>query len=152
MGTSKAAAAISPVQGAEAPPSVPPATTIISNPASTDIPEEPQGVDPPSKLYNTRVGPRPPSPKHPRPPRIAQPSKRARTSGPRESSSSRPEPSQSSAAQSPARSSPQLSPASRIRHPLFHCDPIPGNVDCRAKNFHGESYYDIPALAADPRL
>ena len=35
---------------------------------------------------------------------------------------------------------------------MFHCDPIPKNVDCRAKDFHGESYYDIPALAADPRF
>ena len=41
---------------------------------------------------------------------------------------------------------------SRIRRPLFHCDLIPRNVDCRAKDFHGESYYDIPALAADPRF
>ena len=69
-----------------------------------------------------------------------------------ESSCSRPEPSQSPAAQSPKRSSPQLSPASRIRRQLFHCDPIPGNVDCRAKDFHREFYYDIPALAADPRF
>ena len=89
---------------------------------------------------------------HPWHPRRASPSKRARISGPGESSRSRPDPSQSPAAQSSARSSPQLSPASRIRRPLFHCDPIPENVDCRAKDFHGESYYDIPALAADPRF
>ena len=25
-------------------------------------------------------------------------------------------------------------------------------MDCRAKDFYGESYYDIPALAADPRF
>ena len=25
-------------------------------------------------------------------------------------------------------------------------------MDCHAKDFHGESYYDIPALAADPRF
>ena len=96
--------------------------------------------------------PPPPSPVHPRPPRRAPPSKRARTSGPGESSRSRPEPSRSSVAQSPAQSSPQLSLASRIRCPLFHYDPIPRNVDCRAKDFHGESYYDIPALAANPRF
>ena len=89
---------------------------------------------------------------HPWPPRRAPPSKRARTSGPGESSRSRPEPSRSPAAQSPAQSSPHLSPASKIRHPLFHCDPIPGNVDCRAKDFHGESYYDIRALAADQQF
>ena len=89
---------------------------------------------------------------HPRPPRRAPPSKRAWTSGPGESSRSRPEPSQSLTAQSSARSSPQLSPASSIRRPLFHWDPIPGNVDCRAKDFHGECYYDIPTLAANPRF
>ena len=89
---------------------------------------------------------------HPRPPQRAPPSKRARTSSPGESSRSRPKPSSPPPAQSPARSSPQLSPASRIRRPLFHCDPILGNVDCRAMYFHGESYYDIPALAEDPRF
>ena len=128
------------------------ATAIISNPASADIPKEPQGAEPPSRRYNTRVGPRPPSPVHPRPRLRASPSKRARTSGPGESSRSRPEPSQSPATQSPVRSSPQLSPVSRIRRPLFHCDPIPGNGDCRAKDFHGEFFYGIPALAADPRF
>ena len=101
----------------------------------------------PIQAISHRVGPRSPSPVHPRPPRRAPPSKRARTSGPRESSRSSPEPSPSPVAQS---SSPQLSPASRIRRPMFSCDPIPGNVNFRAKDFHGESYYDIPALAADP--
>ena len=124
----------------------------MQSPASAEIPEEPQGAVPPSRRYNTRVGPRPPFPVHPRPPPRAPPSKLARTSGPGETSSSRPEPSQSPTAQSPARSSPQLSPASRIRRPLFHCDPILENVDCRAKDFHRESYYDIPALTADPRF
>ena len=42
---------------------------------------------------------------------------------------------QSPAAQSLAQSLPQLSLASRIRRPLFHCDLIPRNVDCRAKDF-----------------
>ena len=35
---------------------------------------------------------------------------------------------------------------------MFSCDPIPGKVNCRAKDFHGESHYDIPALATDPRF
>ena len=35
---------------------------------------------------------------------------------------------------------------------MFSCDLIPGNVNCRAKDFHGESYYDIPALATDPQF
>ena len=129
-----------------------PATALMQSPASAGIPDESQGAEPPSRRYHTRVGPRPPSPMHPRPPRRAPPSKWARTSSPGESSRSRPEPIQPPVAQDPAPSSPQLSPASRIRRSLFSCDPIPGNVNCRAKDFHGESYYDIPALAADPRF
>ena len=49
-------------------------------------------------------------------------------------------------------SSPQLSPASRIRRPMFTSNPIPGNVDLHASDFNGESYYDIPALTADQRF
>ena len=98
------------------------------------------------------MGPRPPSPVHPRPPRRASPSKRAQISGPGESSHSRPEPLQPPATQDPTQSSPQLSPTSRIRRPLFSCDAIPGNVNYRAKDFHGESYYDIPVLETDPRF
>ena len=82
--------------------------------------------------------------------RRARPSKRARTSGPGESSSSRPEPSPSAAPEES--SSPRLSPASRIRRPLFVGHPIPGNVGLHARDFHGESYYDVPALIADPRF
>ena len=148
--TSRVAACHSPTHGAKAPLSLLPATAMMQSPASTDIPEEFQGAEPLSKRYHTRVGPRPPSPVHPRPPQRAPPSKRARTSCWGESSLSRPEPLQPPTAQNSAPSSPQLSPASRIRRPLFSCDPIPGNVNCRAKDFHGEYYYDIPALVADP--
>ena len=137
-GTSRAADAHSPDQAAETPPTLAPAA----------ISEEAQALEPPSRRYQTRVGPRAPSPVHPRPRRRAPPSKRARTSGPGESSRSRPEPSPPPVDQG---SSPQLSPASRIRRPMFSCDPIPGNVDLRARDFHMESYYDIPALTADQR-
>ena len=89
---------------------------------------------------------------HQRPPRRVSPSKRARTSSPGEFSSSRLEPSQSPAAQSLTRSSPQVSPASRIRRPLFHYDLIPGNVNCRAKDFHEESYYDISSIGSGPTV
>ena len=94
----------------------------------------------------------PPSPEHHRPPRRAPPSKWARTSGPGESSRSRSEPPQSPPHPSHDAASPQLSPASRIRRPIFHCDPIPGNSNCRAKEIHLDFYYDLPALAADPGL
>ena len=138
-GTSRAAEAHSPNQAAESPPTLAPAA----------IPEEPQASKPPSRRYQTRVGPRAPSPVHLRPCRRAPPSKRARTSGPSESSSSRPELSPPPAEES---LSPQLSPASRIRRPMFSYDPIPRNVDLCARDFHGESYYDIPVLTADQRF
>ena len=93
------------------------------------------------------MGPQAPSPVPQRRSRRARPSKRARTSGPGESSSSRPEPSPSAAE---ATSSPQLSLASRIRRPLFVGHPIPGNVRLHSRDFHGESYYDVPALTTDP--
>ena len=123
---SRAFAGHSQAQGAEAPPSLSPTTAMIQSLASTDILEESQGAEPTSRRYHTRVGPRPPSPVHPRQPQRAPPSKRTRTSGPRESSRSRPEPLQSPATQDPTQSSPQLSPALRIRHRPFSYDAIPG--------------------------
>ena len=35
---------------------------------------------------------------------------------------------------------------------MFSCDLIQGNIDLRARDFHIESYYDIPALTADQRF
>ena len=49
-------------------------------------------------------------------------------------------------------SSPHLSPASSIRRPLFVGIPITGNVGLHARDFHGESFHDVPALTADPRF
>ena len=97
------------------------------------------------------MGPRAPSPVPHRRSRRARPSKRARTSSPGESSSSRPQPSPATSA-AEATSSPQLSPASRIRRPLFVRNPIPGNVRLHRRDFHQESYYDVPALMADHRF
>ena len=134
--TSRAAAAHSPDQVTETPPAL----------APTSVSKEAQASEPPSKRYQTRVGPRSPSPVHPRPRRRASPSKRARTIGSGESSQSRPESSPPLADQS---SWPQLSPHTRITHPMFSYDPIPGNINLRARDFHGEPYYDIPALTAD---
>ena len=111
------------------------------------VPEEPQGF----RRYQTRIGPRAPSPVPQRRSRRAHPSKRARTSGPGESSSSRPQPSPSTPAAEET-SSPQLSPASRIRRLLFVGTPILGNVGLHARDFHGEYYYDVPVLTADPRF
>ena len=95
--------------------------------------------------------PRAPSPLPQRRSRRARPSKRARTSGPGESSSSRPQPSPSTSAVE-ATSSSQLLPVSRIRRPLFVGTLIPGNVGLHARELHGESYYDVPALTVDTRF
>ena len=95
--------------------------------------------------------PRAPSPVPQPRSRRARPSKRARTSGSGESSSSRPPQSPATSA-AEATSSPQLSPASRIRRRLFVGNPIPGNVRLHGREFHQESYYDVPALMDDPRF
>ena len=127
----------------EAPAPVP---ALVPSPVPEAVPQEPQGF----RRYQTRMGPRAPSPVPQRRVRRARPSKRARTSGPDESSSSRPQPSPVTSA-AEATSSPQLSPASRIRRPLFVGNPIPRNVQLHRKPLHQESYYDVPALRADPR-
>ena len=123
----------------------------VSDPVPAPVPEvvteEPQGF----KRYQTRMGPRAPSPVPQRRSRRARPSKQARTSCPGESSSSRPQPSLATST-AEATSSPQLSPASRIRRPLFVGNPIPGNVRLHRREFHQESYYDVPTLMADPRF
>ena len=122
-------------------PDLPTVTQPTLAPAA--IHEEPQGF----RRYQTTMGPRAPSPVPQRRRRRARPSKRAWTSSPGESSRSRPELSPSPADEG---SSSQLSPALRIRRPLFTGDPIPGNVDLRARDFHKEPYYDLPALTTDP--
>ena len=106
---------------------------------------------PAQRRYHTRVGPTPPAPLHPRPSRRAPPPKRARISGPGESSTSRSRAPPSSSYQGIVGAS-DLSPASIIKRPYFPCDPIPGNVNCRGRDFHREGYYDLQAIAADPEL
>ena len=117
----------------------------VPSPVPKAVPDEPLGF----RRYQTRKGPRAPSPVPQRRARRARPSKRARTSGPGESSSSRPPPSPVAAAE--ATSSPQLSPASRIRRPMFVGHPIPGNADLHSRPFQQESFYDVPELMVDPR-
>ena len=128
-------------------PAPAPVPAPVPSPVTEAVPEEPQGF----RRYQTRMGPRAPSPVPQRRSRRAWPSKRACTSSPGESSSSRPQPSPVTSAVE-ATSSPQLSPASRIRRPLFVGNPIPGNVRLHRKEFHQESYYDVLALTADPRF
>ena len=116
------------------------------SPVPEVVPDEPLGF----RRYQTRKGPRAPSPVPQRRARRARPSKRARTSGPGESSSSRP-PSSPAASAAEETHSPQLSSASRIRRPMFVGHPIPGNADIRSRSFQQESFYDVPGLMADPR-
>ena len=78
----------------------------VPEPVPEAVSEEPHEF----RRYQTWMGPRAPSPVPQRRSRRAWPSKWARTSGPGESSSSRPQPSQSPSAVE-ATSSPQLSPA-----------------------------------------
>ena len=128
-------------------PAPAPVPAPVPSPVPKAVPEEPQGF----RRYQTRMGPRAPSPMPQRRVRRARPSKRARTSSPGESSSSRPQPSPVASAIE-ATSSPQLSPASRIRRLLFVGHPIPGNTALHSRDFHLESFYDVPALRADLRF
>ena len=127
-------------------PTPTPVPAPVPSPVPEVAPKEPKGF----RHYQTRMGPRAPSPVPQRRVRRARPSKRASTSGSGESSSSRPQPSPVPSA-AEATSSPQMSPASRIRRPLFVGNPIPGNARLHRREFHQESYYDVPALRADPR-
>ena len=128
-------------------PAPAPVPAPVPSPVLEAVPEEPQGF----RRYQTRMGPRAPSPVPQRRVTRARPSKQARTSGPGESSSSRPHPSPVTSA-AEATSSPQLSPASRIRKPLFLGNPIPRNARLHRREFHQESYYDVLTLMADPRF
>ena len=124
-------------------PTPAPVPAPVSSPVPEAVPEEPQGF----RRYQTWMGPQAPSPVPQRRSRRARPSKRARTSGPGESSSSRPQP-------SPVTSATEATslPASKIRRSLFVGNPIPGNVLLHRREFHQESYYDVPVLTADPRF
>ena len=129
-GTSRATNAHSLDQAAETPPTL----------APTAISEEAQAPEPPSRRYQTKVGPRAPSPVHLRPCWRASPSKQARTSGSGESSRSRPEPPPPPADQG----------SSQAPYVQLRSDPRERRSSCLG--FHMESYYDIPALTTDQRI
>ena len=127
-----------------------PALAAIQGTTAADT-EGSSSMAPTQRRYHTRVGPTPPAPSHPMPARRAPQPKRARTSGQGESSTSRPRAPPSPPYQGFS-GAPDLSPASIIRKPYFPCDLIPGNVDCRERDFHGEVYYDLPEFTADLEL
>ena len=114
------------------PSSPPPATGQSSPPTTTDVVSPaPVPTAPVPHRYNTR----------------------AQTSDPGESSSSRSQEPHSPHVMGPVDDlPPDLSPASIIRRPLFHCDRIAGNSYCSTREVHYEAYYDLPAFAVDPEL
>ena len=73
------------------------------------------------------------------------PAKKARISGPSESSrASQPEPPVATHARAPADSEfpSDMSPGSIIRRAMLTAPPIEGNSDCRSRHFHSEFYFD----------
>ena len=142
-----AAAAARPSAAAAAAAS--PALAAVQGVVAADA-EGSSSVAPAQMRYHTQVGPTPPASSHPRPAQRAPPPKRARTSGPKESSTSRPRAPPSPPYQGFSRA-PDLSPSSIIKRPYFHCSPIPGNVDCSGRDFHGDIYYDLLAFCRGPR-
>ncbi|KAL6328598.1 hypothetical protein AAG906_002104 [Vitis piasezkii] len=85
---------------------------------------------PASDRYSTR---RPPISPPPKPSVRRVPPKRARTSGPGETSKDIQRPS-------------GIALEVIIKRPMVTAPPIPGNLDCRAKPFHSELYFDIEAM------
>ena len=77
------------------------------------------------------------------------PPKRARTSGPGETSSQAPANSQAlKDIQRPSGIVLEVI----IKRPMVTTPPIPGNLDCRAKPFHSELYFDMEAMRQQPDL
>ena len=82
---------------------------------------------------------------HPQSSMECPPTKKARTSGPSESSrASQPEPPVATHARALANSElpSDMSPGFIIRHQMLTTPPIEGNSDCRSRSFHSESYFD----------
>ena len=126
-----------------------PATMQGSAAAATGVGSS--SVAPVQRRYHTRVGPTPSDPSHPKPARRPHRSRGPLTSGPRESSTSRSQAPPSPPYQGIVGAS-NLSLASIIRRPYFHCSYILGNADYGARDLHGEVYYDLPAFAEDLKL
>ena len=112
------------------------------------VPSHESGVpsSPPQRRYSTQ---RPPISPPPEPSVRRVPPKRARTSGPRETSSQALANSQAlEDIQRPSGTTPEVI----IKRPMVTASPIPGNLDCRAKPFHSELYFEIEAMRQEPDL
>ena len=96
--------------------------------------------------YSTR---RPPISPPPEPSVRRVPPKRARTSGPRETSS---QALANSQAPEDIQRPSDIALEVIIKRPMVTAPPIPGNLDCRAKPFHSELYFDMEAMQQQPDL
>ncbi|KAL6321923.1 hypothetical protein AAG906_035824 [Vitis piasezkii] len=106
------------------------------------VPSSKGGVpsSPPQRRYLTR---RPPTSPPPEPLVHRIPPKRARTSGPGETSRHAQPNSQGPAdSQHPS----GIAPEAIIKRPMVTSPPIEGNSYCRARPFHSELYFDIEAM------
>ncbi|RVW27962.1 hypothetical protein CK203_094103 [Vitis vinifera] len=102
------------------------------------------------RRYPTRRPPTEPVPPADQPQRPASrpPAKRTKFSGPGE-------PSHAPQAEPPTeepRIPVGIPPETVIRRPMIAGPPIEGNLDCRDRSFHSETYFDIEALRQQPEL
>nr|CAN63983.1 hypothetical protein VITISV_030384 [Vitis vinifera] len=109
-----------------------------------------EGEAPSQRRYPTRRPPADPVPpvEQATSPVSRPPAKRTRFSGPGEPSHApQPEP----ATEEP-RIPVDMPPEAIIRRPMIAGPPIEGNLDCRDRSFHSETYFDIEALRQQPEL
>ncbi|KAL6347407.1 hypothetical protein AAG906_018617 [Vitis piasezkii] len=107
---------------------------IEGEPFSANTPPRPT-----TELYHQPIKPRA---------RFSTPNKRTKFSGPGEPSHApQPEP----PTEDP-RIPVDMPPETVIRRPMIAGPPIEGNLDCRDRSFHSETYFDIEALRQQPEL
>ena len=119
-----------------------PQDSTFQAPEASNVPSSKGGVpsNPPQCRYATR---RPSTSPPPKPSIRRIPPKRARTSGPGESSRhSQPDPRVPTDSQHPS----GISPEAIIKRLMVITLPIEGNSDCRARPFHFELYFDLEAM------
>ncbi|KAL6319957.1 hypothetical protein AAG906_037033 [Vitis piasezkii] len=109
-----------------------------------------EGGTPSQRRYPTRRPPTEPVPPADQAKRPASrpPAKRTKFSGPGE-------PSHAPQAEPPTeepRIPVDIPPETVIRRPMIAGPPIEGNLDCRDRSFHSETYFDIEALRQQPEL
>ncbi|KAL6311363.1 hypothetical protein AAG906_011225 [Vitis piasezkii] len=104
----------------------------------------------PSRRYPTRRPPTDPVPSAEQAVSSVSrpPAKKSRFSGPGEPSHApQPEP-----ATEPPRIPVDMPPEAVIRRPMLAGPPIEGNLDCRERPFHPETYFDVEAFRQQPEL